>query len=148
MDNKNIKNMLRTLADEPLPDDINELAEKKFKQFSEKITKQKQQNIWRIIINSKITKSATAAAIIILVFTLGFYTGRQSSQSQFQISRFNNNSYSEQFPEQSIDKQNQGGFWSRKVLTVMQRKSCSQLRSGKVNMLKIYRQYIQERHND
>jgi len=80
MDDKKIEKLLQNLANESLPDDIAALAEQKSKQFSRKIAEQKQ-NVWTIIMQSKMTKIA-AAAVIIIAISLFFMQREQSRETK------------------------------------------------------------------
>lgn len=76
MDDKKLKNMLRDIANEPLPDDIAGIAKNKTNEFTNQISKQRQQNVWRIIMKSKMTKYIAAAVILIaVVISINYFGG-------------------------------------------------------------------------
>jgi len=146
MKDEKLNEILEQLGGEELPEDMRKLAEEISRQSADVLNFPRIPGFGRMRISP--FSFAAAAAVIIFVFTIGFYAGKQSSPSQFQVSSLNSSSYPEQYPEQTARKQSQDGFWRRKALAVMQPKSCPQIKFSKVNILKAYRQYLQEKHND
>ncbi|MBN1795881.1 MAG: hypothetical protein JW804_04350 [Sedimentisphaerales bacterium] len=85
MDNEKLDKLLCNLANEPLPDDIAEIAEQKSQQFSREITEQKL-NVWQVIMRSKMTKLAAAAVLIIAVCVLLLHNNKDE-QPNINIAR-------------------------------------------------------------
>jgi hypothetical protein len=67
MENERLEEMLSKLAGESVPDDVRRIAQEKTKQFMAAKANEPMVSVWRIIMKSRITKFATAAAVIIAV---------------------------------------------------------------------------------
>jgi hypothetical protein len=146
MNNKKLNEILEQLGSEKLPEDVHKLAEEISYRSMDFLSFLRIPGFGRNRISP--FRFIATAAVIIFVFFFGFYIGKQSLPSQFQVSSFNNGAFLRQYPQQETHKQPEDGFWHRKVLAVMQPQSRSQIKFSKVDILQAYRQYIQEKHND
>jgi hypothetical protein len=146
MDNKKLNEILEQLGGEKPTEDVHKLAEEISRQSVDVLSILRIPGFGRVRIS--LFRFAAAAAVIIFVFTFGFYTGKQSSLSQFRVSSLNSSGFSGQYLQQKTNKQSEDSFWHQKALAAMQSKPCSQIKSGRVNIIKAYRQYIQEKYND
>ena len=81
MDNEKIKNALRNLAHEKLPDDVHEITDDVRRQFKRNLVKT-ELNLWERIMNSPMTKYVAAAAVLIVVTFAGAQVFLQPSQNQ------------------------------------------------------------------
>jgi len=146
MSNEKLNEILGKLGSEKLPGDVHKFAEEISHRSVDVLSFPRVSTFGPV--RMSLFRFAAAAAVIIFVFTFGFYVGKQSSPSQFQVSQLKNGSYLEQYPGQTADEQKQDGFWRRKALAVMQPKSRSKIKLSKVDILQAYSQYFQEKHND
>jgi hypothetical protein len=146
MNNEKLNEMLKQLGGEKPPEDVHKLAEEISRRSVDVLSFPQVSTFGRVRIS--LFRFSAAAAVIIFVFTFGFYIGKQSSPSQFQISSFNSGGFCGQYPQNETHKLSSDGFWRRKALALMQPKSRSQIEFSKVGILQAYRQYIQEKYND
>jgi hypothetical protein len=146
MHNEKLNEILERLGGEKPPEDVHKLAEEISRRSVDVLSFPQVSTFGRKLISP--LRFAAAAAVIIFVFTFGFYIGKQSESSQFQVSSLNSGGFPGQYPQQEINKQSEDSFWRRKVLAVMQSKSRSQIKFSRVDILQAYRQYIQEKCND
>ncbi|MHC4623742.1 MAG: hypothetical protein ACYS4W_07550, partial [Planctomycetota bacterium] len=82
MERENIKEILKSIGNAEVPDDVREIAEKTFEGFSKTLmqtSRQKRPVIGEHIMKSKIAKFAAAAVIVIAVLAgLPFFSGNGS----------------------------------------------------------------------
>ncbi|UCG47938.1 MAG: hypothetical protein JSU94_20970 [Phycisphaerales bacterium] len=71
MDDKNLKDVLNTLAKEPVPDDIAELARKASEDFEQQLRQERRPNFLELLMKNQITKLAAAAAVVVAAL-IGF----------------------------------------------------------------------------
>ncbi len=71
MDDKNLKDVLKTLANEPVPDDIAELARKASEDFEQQLRQERRPNFLELLMKNQITKLAAAAAVVVAAL-IGF----------------------------------------------------------------------------
>jgi outer membrane lipoprotein-sorting protein len=83
MNTDKIEDILKTIGAEDIPADVHKIAQEASNNFSRSLMQQKsagaQQNIWRIIMKSQITKPAAAAVIIVAVIVGIIHFGTSGS---------------------------------------------------------------------
>jgi hypothetical protein len=72
MENEKIEKIMNRLSGEAVPDDVRKIASEKTKQFMATKADEPKVSLWRMIMKSRITKFAAAAAVIIAVGVLAY----------------------------------------------------------------------------
>ena len=80
----NLEKTLRNLGSEKTPHRIDQVTEEVLSEFRKSLTKPKTTTNWRIIMNNRITKLATAA-VIIIVAGFGIYFVNESVTPAYAI---------------------------------------------------------------
>ena len=100
--------------------------------------------IWRIIMESRITKLAAAAAIFIAV---GIFIGRWSKPTPPPHS-LHVTSFTSAVSMYPAANKTEDSFWRKKALAAMQPRPYQQTLTTKTSLLNTYKQYLKEKYYD
>lgn len=150
MKDRNIDDIMKDIGKETVPPDVYQTAEEMSREFSESLAESKQTQrhiLFTRIATGRITRLA-AAAVILVVFTAGFFAGRWSKAYQPKSAGLDVaagiSAYS-MYPTAAVSED---GFWRQKVIGAMQPKTYIQKQFSEVSLLGTYKQYLKEKYND
>jgi hypothetical protein len=149
MKDRDIDDIMKDIGKETVPPDVYKTAEEMSRDFSESLAESQQPEhhiLFTRIATSRITRLA-AAAVILFVFTTGFFAGRWSKAYQpgaAGVEVAAGSLASSMYPAAAASEED---FWQQKARAMMQPGFYGQQRLSTRSLLDAYKQYLKEKYN-